>query len=128
MGNDVRQLPLNLVSQISTGNNHTCAINTNNELYCWGYGDDGQLGLGNTNNQATPTRVGNATNWSQISTGLSHTCATNTNDELYCWGLGYDGQLGLGDTKSRATPEAVLLLPSWVRWLPSWLWPMFHRR
>ncbi|MCA8836538.1 MAG: hypothetical protein K8963_01630, partial [Proteobacteria bacterium] len=63
------QSSLGLVSQISAGDSHTCAINTNNELYCWGYGSRGQLGLGNNDHRSTPTHVGNATNWAQLSAG-----------------------------------------------------------
>ncbi|HQJ59933.1 MAG TPA: RCC1 domain-containing protein, partial [bacterium] len=31
--------------QISTGDNHTCGIRSDNHLYCWGYNGDGQLGF-----------------------------------------------------------------------------------
>ncbi|MCA8836451.1 MAG: hypothetical protein K8963_01170, partial [Proteobacteria bacterium] len=91
---EVNSAPLSLASQISSGHSHTCAISADSKLYCWGSGEDGKLGLGNTNNQNTPTRVGDATNWSQISTGYRHTCAVNTNNELYCWGRGSEGRVG----------------------------------
>jgi alpha-tubulin suppressor-like RCC1 family protein len=31
---------------IATGYQHTCAIGTDNHIYCWGYNDFGQLGAG----------------------------------------------------------------------------------
>ena len=39
------------VRQVDAGGNHTCAIMQNtNEMYCWGYNGNGQLGLGSTAN------------------------------------------------------------------------------
>ncbi|MCA8836778.1 MAG: putative Ig domain-containing protein, partial [Proteobacteria bacterium] len=77
------------------------------ELYCWGLGSNGRLGLGNTNLQTTPTKVGTTANWSQVSAGLNHTCAVNTDGELYCWGNGSQGRLGLSETISRTIPTQV---------------------
>jgi cysteine-rich repeat protein len=38
-------------SQISAGGEHTCALRADtNELYCWGYNANGELGYGNTDN------------------------------------------------------------------------------
>ena len=34
------------VKQIATGNYHTCAIASNDQVYCWGYNTNGQLGDG----------------------------------------------------------------------------------
>ncbi|MCH9662251.1 MAG: Ig-like domain-containing protein, partial [Gammaproteobacteria bacterium] len=33
-------------AQVSAGAAHTCALNTDDELYCWGESDSGRLGLG----------------------------------------------------------------------------------
>ena len=35
---------------LTTGDNHTCALLTNGRALCWGYGLNGRLGYGNTNN------------------------------------------------------------------------------
>lgn len=37
---------LSNVVSISAGYYHTCAVAQNGDVYCWGYGDNGQLGLG----------------------------------------------------------------------------------
>ena len=41
------------------GNNtgQTCGITAANDMYCWGYNGDGQLGDGTTTDSATPTLV-----------------------------------------------------------------------
>ena len=36
------------IISISTGMAHSCAIIDNNDLYCWGRNDGGQLGIGST--------------------------------------------------------------------------------
>jgi alpha-tubulin suppressor-like RCC1 family protein len=40
---------------ISAGGAHTCAILDNGSVLCWGFGFDGQLGYGNTNNVTDPS-------------------------------------------------------------------------
>jgi len=44
-------------STISVRNGSTCAVSVQGPLYCWGRNDFGQLGTGDTNNSALPTRV-----------------------------------------------------------------------
>ena len=43
---------------ISSGKWHTCAILDNAEITCWGYGNNGALGNGGTNDQYSPTLTG----------------------------------------------------------------------
>ncbi|MCH9664192.1 MAG: putative Ig domain-containing protein, partial [Gammaproteobacteria bacterium] len=109
---EIVQTSPSLYTQVAVGASNACAINTVGELYCWGRGDSGRLGLGDTNDRAAPTRVGTATNWSQVNTS-NHTCAINTARELYCWGKGDIGQLGLSDTNDRNTPTRVGTATNW---------------
>nr|MCH9662990.1 Ig-like domain-containing protein [Gammaproteobacteria bacterium] len=44
-------------SMVSVGEAHSCASKTDNQLFCWGKGASGQLGLGNNNDSPTPARV-----------------------------------------------------------------------
>ena len=91
---------------MSAGWTHTCGIESGN-LYCWGWGREGQLGTGNTEDQFTPTRVGNYSNWTAISTGRGdHTCGIESGN-LYCWGRGLEGQLGTGDNENQTSPTSV---------------------
>jgi alpha-tubulin suppressor-like RCC1 family protein len=106
------------VSQVSTGANHTCAVTTQGELYCWGDNDYGRLGINpSTWSATTPARVlkgeqGGAGTYledvSQVSAGEYHTCAVTTQGELYCWGGNFSGQLGIGSASSQDTPVKVL--------------------
>ncbi len=92
---------------ISTGRNHTCGIRGSGKLYCWGYNNYGELGIGNTIIKYAPKRVGNNDNWKKVSIGVSVTCAINTENKLYCWGLNSNGQLGQGDNRNRKIPFEV---------------------
>ncbi len=47
----------NHFTQISAGNDHTCAIHENGETYCWGSNSSGCLGTGNTNISTVPIAV-----------------------------------------------------------------------
>ncbi|MCA8838471.1 MAG: putative Ig domain-containing protein [Proteobacteria bacterium] len=107
-------------SQISIGDSrivdaHTCSISAEGAAYCWGAGDAGQLGLGETNRAVNvPFQIGSAEDWAQISSGGFHTCAVKKDSTLYCWGYGFPGQLGLGDTDTRMSPTQVNLIADWV--------------
>jgi len=84
---------------ISTGPNHSCAVDTDGTLWCWGYAAGvlrGYLGDGTTNGSSTPVQVGTDVDWSVVSAGSNHSCAIKTNGTLYCWGSNFRGQLGLG--------------------------------
>ncbi len=103
-----------IVKSVSTGGLHTCVLDVEGKMFCWGKGNFGQLG----NNTLTtishiPVEVdmsGNSGNirFSQINSGYEHTCAiTEAGKEIYCWGRNYDGQLGDGTVDYKIRPEKV---------------------
>lgn len=82
------------VIQISSGKRHTCALQNNGEVYCWGDNLNYQLGsLGN--DSGIPKLVPNLNNVISISAGGQHTCALKKNGSVQCWGLNTFGQLGI---------------------------------
>ncbi|KAK7101348.1 hypothetical protein V1264_024139 [Littorina saxatilis] len=46
------------VVAVSCGGHHMAVVEREGEVYCWGQGDKGQLGLGSEDNQCHPVRVG----------------------------------------------------------------------
>jgi alpha-tubulin suppressor-like RCC1 family protein len=92
---------------ISSGDYHTCAIRNDGSVVCWGYGANGRLGYGNTNNvgdsqtpgSAGPVDLGAGFTATAISSGDLHTCAIRNDGSVVCWGFGLDGQLGYGNPK-----------------------------
>lgn len=101
-------------SGVATGNFHTCAVGTNNNVYCWGDGTNGVTGHGNTNNIGDNEAVsGNAyvnlgeAPISQVASGIQHTCAlTKDFGKVICWGSSAQGQLGYGNTNTIGDNES----------------------
>ena len=58
---------------VATGVNHSCAINTEGVLYCWGSNDRGQLGSG-FREPLTPTPVMGDARFTAVSAGRGFTC------------------------------------------------------
>jgi alpha-tubulin suppressor-like RCC1 family protein len=90
---------------VSVGGDHSCALKTNGNAYCWGSNAYGQLGVarfdttcGSGNSQyrcaITPQQVQPGVKFASISTGERHTCAITTTREAYCWGANDQNQLG----------------------------------
>ncbi len=96
---------------LSLGYYHVCALLDNNSVKCWGYNNDGELGLGDTNKRGDESgEMGDSLPAVNLGTGRSakyviaggyHTCAHLDNDTVKCWGYNNTGQLGLGDANSR---------------------------
>jgi alpha-tubulin suppressor-like RCC1 family protein len=51
------QVNIGTVRDVAAGHLHTCALTTDDVVYCWGLNNRGQLGTGDTTSQATPTPV-----------------------------------------------------------------------
>ena len=45
------------IVQVACGFHHTLCLTSEGELYVWGGGKEGALGLGNWDNQASPSKV-----------------------------------------------------------------------
>ena len=71
----------------------SCARKSGGTVYCWGSGDNGQLGLGDTKDRAAPTQVGSDANWVRLSMKRLHVCALRDSGALWCWGYNTSGAL-----------------------------------
>jgi alpha-tubulin suppressor-like RCC1 family protein len=79
---------------VSTSYGHACALDASNMAWCWGYGNNGQVGNGSVGVFNTPQAVAGGHTYIAIAAGGSHTCAIGTDNHIYCWGLNNAGQLG----------------------------------
>lgn len=96
----VREFATTVVSQIAAGNEHTCSLNSERKLYCWGRGVNGELGRDVLLGSTTPTAV-NMNNFGtesvkQVVAGDKFTCAATVEGTAFCWGSNITGRTGVG--------------------------------
>lgn len=94
-----------------TGFFHTCALLEDATVKCWGRGNTGRLGYGDTSDRGNMpgdmgdnlprVSLGSGLNPVQLSAGTFHTCARLNDASLKCWGQGSSGMLGYGDVNNR---------------------------
>jgi hypothetical protein len=96
-------------AHVAVGSYHTCGIRTDATLWCWGFNDYGQLGLGNHANQDRPQQVTTpaAGGWTSVTAGIYYTCATRTDGTVWCWGYNGQGQVGIGNESGQDLPRQV---------------------
>lgn len=85
------------------------------ELYSWGIGTYGQLGLNSILNVSSPTQVGALGIWDNVSIAEQDTVATQTNGTLWTWGRNVAGQSGQNDLTARSSPVQVGSLTNWYK-------------
>lgn len=104
--------------EVSAGGYHTCAIQADSALWCWGKNYEGQIGIGSSsNNQWRPVRV-NAAVWGSghaqtavvavSAARRHHTCALLEDGTLWCWGKGLYGRLGTGSEANQVWPVQIM--------------------
>ncbi|MFZ1243394.1 MAG: hypothetical protein WAQ22_04625 [Candidatus Saccharimonas sp.] len=108
------------IRQVAAGNAHTCALASDNQVYCWGYNSNGQLGNNSTTMSLVPVAVTTSGVLSgktirQVTAGGAHTCALASDNQVYCWGYNYYGQLGNNSTANSSVPVAVNNLPDFPK-------------
>ena len=88
----------------------SCAVSVAGEIWCWGYGEGGQLGDGLATNSEQPVKVLSTEVFSSVHLGGSGliACALTATDVAWCWGPGGGGGgLGNGTTDRSNTPVPV---------------------
>jgi len=101
------------VVQVSLGGTHVCAVTAAREIYCQGRNFDGQLGIGNTTDQATAVKVtvtGTPLAGKQVekvALASYASCALTVDGTVACWGDNSLGQLGNTTAGDRTVPTAL---------------------
>jgi alpha-tubulin suppressor-like RCC1 family protein len=99
---------------VQAGGDHTCATTADGALYCWGRGDDGQIGIDPLTSrcvsstifcQKTPAKIAVPATLG-VGLGVAHTCSSTTT-QGFCWGRNSTGQYGNGTTSGATKPAMV---------------------
>lgn len=115
------------VLSAALGHETSCAIVSagaaeGGALYCWGRGDEGQLGQNGSTDSDTPLPVRQMADgsdypepWYEVSVGRSHTCARrdtpgdSSSREMFCWGL---TTFGVAEPGGEGTGVSTQRLPN----------------
>jgi alpha-tubulin suppressor-like RCC1 family protein len=81
---------------VALGAAHTCALDDEHRVWCWGIGG-----------AVEPELVDGLPDVEAISAGQGHICAVASDGTAWCWGDGERGQLGHGSATSSAAPVEV---------------------
>ena len=97
----LRRRPVKVVGghrfrQVDAGGYHTCAVTTEDHAYCWGSGQYGQIGNGQTYLSFWPRAVSGGLSVRRVTAGIFHTCAETTGSRAWCWGSNSYGGTGNG--------------------------------
>lgn len=109
----------NTYKQISVGFRNSCALGTDDKVYCWGYGQHGQILPSTAANftSATAVNFNFPSKVLQVAVGGYTSCVVLEDGDIWCWGHGGYGQLGDGDTTStvnRASKEPTKVPRSYL--------------
>lgn len=105
VADDTGASPRSGITSIAAGDNHTCAVSSDQSVRCWGQGSDGALGHGSNladlafPNAQSPVLTAASTPLTgaiSVTTGGSHSCALLAGGSVTCWGMNSQGQLGNG--------------------------------
>ena len=108
---------------LAVGREHACAVREDGTVVCWGKGDFGRIGYGDTEDvgddetpqDAGPVPLSAGDVVERVTTGRGHTCVLLQGGSIKCWGYNNHGQLGydhgddIGDDEGEV--EALVAVP-----------------
>jgi alpha-tubulin suppressor-like RCC1 family protein len=101
------------VKAISAGAFHTCAIEVDGRVQCWGSDSSGQIGDGvDATDKYSPVYVQGLSDVAELSLGAAHSCAVTSGGVLRCWGSEDDGRLGTGPSDEGDTRDTPFTIAS----------------
>ena len=107
------QLASKVVAQVVCGQSHSMALTDYGDVFSWGRGFEGQLGLGAQEVTLCPKYVHTfaGTPIAQLAAGGNHSAALSGAGLVYCWGEALSGQVGTGRKSSVGSPVQIEGLP-----------------
>jgi alpha-tubulin suppressor-like RCC1 family protein len=100
---------------VDGGGRHTCAIDEDTVMWCWGSNEDGQLGTdAGTGVHALDSLPGNA--WTSVTADELRTCALKNGGGGWCWGYGALGQTSTAQNANRQSSTTPIQIAGTVAW------------
>jgi alpha-tubulin suppressor-like RCC1 family protein len=100
------------VTAVAAGADHTCALQADGTISCWGINiNAGQLGdSSGLTHRGVPGPIAEDRNYASLAAGFATTCAVSAASGSYCWGSNFYGAVGIGsrDTLIYQTPRPTL--------------------
>lgn len=104
----------NIVS-LAVGPRMNLALTSDGEMYSWGQGLMGELGLAYITHQEYPAKITKVScKFKAVAVGYEHSLAVSEAGDLYVWGANDLGQLGTGDLKPIDRPTKLKLPQKFV--------------
>jgi len=120
------------VVDLAAGEDHTCALDDQGRVHCWGGNGAGQCGLASDTDPVAPPQalaLGGVPAPARLAAGLVHTCLLGANGLVVCWGADeldfgtggllegvHAGLLGNGPAGGGHVPAGILLTSDSQRW------------
>ena len=112
---DSGSAPLTGIVQINTGSSHSCALDSDGGVWCWGGGSQGRLGNDTSADSDHAEAVMDGDDSTTPLTGIvqiggagDSTCALTVEGAVLCWGKGNVGQLGNKSNADKDHPVDVV--------------------
>ena len=90
---------------VSSGWQHTLALQSDGTAWAWGANSQGQLGDGSTTDRSNPVQVQGLTGAVTVASGLNHSLARKQDGTVWTWGVNRDCQSGNGTGNDSTTTE-----------------------
>ena len=82
-------------SKFFSANYSNYAIKNDDQLYVWGYGNQGQLGHGSYSQRSSPVQLPGS--WIDVSAGGQSVLSVKSDNTMWSWGNNSYGQLGINE-------------------------------
>jgi alpha-tubulin suppressor-like RCC1 family protein len=104
--------PFQSVVGAGAGEQHTCVLDEQGTVSCWGKGGRERLGrpTSDAGTDPTPQAVDGLGPVTALSVGANHACALNKLGDIYCWGVNETGAAGSTDFGTPVSSPARVLL------------------
>ena len=91
-------------TEISAGDSHVLALDSEGGLWAWGGNAAGSVGKGSALSQSTPVHIVPDVKFKKISAGKDHSLAIDENGNIWAWGSNEYGKLGDGTQRAKNSP------------------------